>query len=626
MIEQILTNKAITTAVDALLKPTQKIFKKLIQSKHFSLHNSKLIASLHTIGTVKTLFYGADKAVELHTFFINPKIRLTYTEDKEQLNIHSIHDLNDTNHLLFTGTVGQGKSIFMRYLALQELGFGRLPLFIELKYVTKQKSLENLIEDIFENWLSDVLKSDIKKLLNSGHITLFLDAFDELSTEFITDTTRAIETYCRDFPNLKIVLSTRPHHTISQSPHFSTVELLPYEVDEQKSLIHKLVSDPEARSNLQDAIEAAPVEIQAVLMTPLMVVLFIQKYFHDFSAPQNLTDFYANIFDIVVNKHNQTKTGFVAQSHSGLNNPMLEAIFTRFCFNAAIKNQSAMARQDFLEVIQNAWHSNSIQYANKSTVDISKIADDFQKYMCLVLQEGEQYTFIHKSIQEFYTAKFIANLNAENSYKAFNLIQKQIPDHQIICQFIKQLNPFYYDKYYLLPNLNRLKTEYKLNENNHINRLAFIDSFKIKLSKFNQKINTIEYFLLPSENFIFEEHWYLILEECKSKEESQSLSILIEILKTLNMLNKQLKSLLPQMNCLEYNDGSRIKFANYHSEEFADISTELDQKFKLWKLSFADSKLIKDYFGLYPLALAQCHARIKAKEQELEDDIDLEFE
>ena len=80
------------------------------------------------------------------------------------------------------------------------------------------------------------------------------------------------------------------------------------------------------------------------------------------------------------------------------------------------------------------------------------------------------------------------------------------------------------------------------------------------------------------------------------------------------------------MNCLEYNDGSRIKFANYHSEEFADISTELDQKFKLWKLSFADSKLIKDYFGLYPLALAQCHARIKAKEQELEDDIDLEFE
>ena len=112
-------------------------------------------------------------------------------------------------------------------------------------------------------------------------------------------------------------------------------------------------------------------------MTPLMVVLFIQKYFHDFSAPQNLTDFYANIFDIVVNKHNQTKTGFVAQSHSGLNNPMLEAIFTRFCFNAAIKNQSAMARQDFLEVIQNAWHSNSIQYANKSTVDISKIACAF---------------------------------------------------------------------------------------------------------------------------------------------------------------------------------------------------------------------------------------------------------
>lgn len=629
LVAPILTQKAI----ESCLNKVSKIKNGIWNDTKFSFHNVQLVQSLQHIGIIKTLYHGANRNVELNEFFIEPKLKLNNAHSDKPIKINSLQEIQTERNILITGTVGQGKSVFMRYLALQELTYGKLPIFIECKYISSQKSIQFLLNEYFQNWLTEPKPNTISDLLNSGKITLFIDAFDEIGKDWITDTVSTIESYSRDFPKLKIIVSSRPHHTISHSTHFSTVELLPYDVDEQKSLIHKLVSDTEARNNLQDAIEAATVEIQAVLTTPLMVVLFIQKYLHDFSAPQNLTDFYANIFDIVVDKHNKTKTGFIAQSQSGLNNPTLESIFTRFCFDTAIKNQTAMARTELMNFIQKAWDSNSIQYADKSAVDINKIADDFQKYMCLVLQDGEQYTFTHKSIQEFYTAKFIANLSEKNACKVIDGLQRQISDHRTICRFIKQLNPYYYDKYYLLPNLNRLNAEYKLGENNHINRLAFIDLLEVVLEVFidHQKNNNNEAIwslnLTHKQNSILDKQTYLFLDEHNLILESTLFYIELEINEALEELFQQLTTPFSQLDDIEIEFVSpNFQYSQYFSDEFEDISPELSQQFNLWKRDYANSQLINDYFELYLLTLAQCRARIKAKEQELEDSMDLNFD
>ena len=349
----------------------------------------------------------------------------------------------------------------MRYLALQELSYGKIPLFIEFKYINGKNTLEKLIDEVFQNWLEQASKENIKSLLNSGNITLFLDAFDELSTEHLTDTMHTIDMYCRDFPNLQIVISSRPNHNISQHAQFKSISLLPYGRDEQKALIDKLVSDQESRQVLHQQVQASDTGIQEVLTTPLMVGLFIQKYLRNFSIPENMVDFYKDIFDLVTDKHSKTKTGFVAQSKSGLNNSDLEKIFTRFCFETARKSILVFDKETYLDILDFVIAKSGI--TPKVMPSTQLIAEDFEKYVCFILNDGDQYTFIHRSIQEFYVAKFMSKLNEQHIETVVNI--KIINSNDGIFDFLQQLNQYYFDKFFLLPKLGKLKQTLQIADN-----------------------------------------------------------------------------------------------------------------------------------------------------------------
>lgn len=455
-----------STGINLALKSFKPLYNSIKKGYSFSIHNSKLIHSLHNIGTVKTLFFGANHPVELNDFFINPNIQLEYGNKKTIQKIKSLNDLYQNNdasqpNILITGTVGQGKSILMRYLALQELSYGKIPLFIEFKYINGKNTLEKLIDEVFQNWLEQASKENIKSLLNSGNITLFLDAFDELPAEHLTVTMQAIDMYCRDFPNLQIVISSRPDHNISQHAQFKSISLLPYGLDEQNALVDKLVSDQESRQLLHQQIEASDTGIQEVLTTPLMVGLFIQKYLRNFSTPENIVDFYKDIFDLVTDKHNKTKTGFVAQSKSGLNNSDLEKIFTRFCFETARKSILVLDKDSYIEILDFATSKSII--APQIMPSTQLIAEDFEKYVCFILNDVDQYTFIHRNIQEFYVAKFISKLNEKHIETVVNI--RIINSNDGIFDFLQQLNQYYFDKFFLLPKLGKLKQTLQIADN-----------------------------------------------------------------------------------------------------------------------------------------------------------------
>lgn len=68
--------------------------------------------------------------------------------------------------------------------------------------------------------------------------------------------------------------------------------------------------------------------------------------------------------------------------------------------------------------------------------------NDFTKYLCLILQDGTEFTFIHRSIHEFYLAKFISKLEIENAKKIFNKKIKPIVVDNLTF-FISHLNKYF---------------------------------------------------------------------------------------------------------------------------------------------------------------------------------------
>lgn len=452
------TVKDVTELAKSKIKGYQAL-KKLTDN------NDDLMASLEKLMWVKTLFSGAEKPVNLFDFFQKPK--LGYLEE----NIFTIDNLSDigsltdiTNkNLIFRGTVGQGKSIFMRYLAIKDIvTTQRIPIFIELKNVSKNKSVIDLIKEYLAKWIGD--SEDVFNLvLKSGKVSIFLDAFDEIDSDLVQSTYKDINDLCQNYRKLDVIVSSRPDTIIINSQYFNVIDLQPYSSDEQIGLIENLVKDEDNKKFLIESINNSTHEVKEVLTTPLMVILFIKQYTVGFSVPNHVVDFYKNIFDVVTFTHDRSKGIEKRKSFSSLNQIQLESVFERFCFETFLAKTTVFDKEYFISLLRKSIEKNNIKDFN----DYNQLINDYTRFACLILLDGTKYTFIHKSIQEFYVARYISNLNEDMAEKVIQLKFYEEYVHGSYLEFLRVLKDYYYNKYYLLKSFDDYSSEvgFKFNNN-----------------------------------------------------------------------------------------------------------------------------------------------------------------
>ncbi|WP_151817321.1 NACHT domain-containing protein, partial [Acinetobacter oleivorans] len=402
---------ALKAAAPTILKEVTTFIRRKYDNykilNNLSENNEDLVCSISKLMSVKTLLTGADSPVNLFDFFQQPQLEYK----KINFCINHIEQIKDkleieSNNIVFKGTVGQGKSIFLRSLAIEDfIENKRIPVFIELKNISKSKGLIRLIKDYLSPWVGD--NEEIFKLvLKSGKISIFLDAFDEVDLDLYQETYNSIDNLTKNYPELKIIITSRPETIILQNPNFYTISLKPYSFKEQKGLIEKIVDDKENQQKLIDSVRSSSFEVRSVLNTPLMVVLYIKQYTFGFSVPQHVSDFYKNIFDVVTFTHDKSKGIEKRKSFSNLNQNQLEKVFERFCFESFLVRKTVFDKTLFVSLLQKSLKKNNISV----DIDYTDLINDYTRFACLILKDGSDYTFIHKSIQEYYVASFITNL------------------------------------------------------------------------------------------------------------------------------------------------------------------------------------------------------------------------
>jgi len=93
---------------------------------------------------------------------------------------------------------------------------------------------------------------------------------------------------------------------------------------------------------------------------------------------------------------------------------------------------------------------------NNFSENPDKFLNDIVTITCLILRDGEEYRFIHKSVQEFYTAAFIQKKPeswANEFYTRFqdkkNYSTVRAWDKEL--EFLHEIDKYRFEKYYLLP-------------------------------------------------------------------------------------------------------------------------------------------------------------------------------
>lgn len=456
----------VTAAVLAtLLKdPLTKAFSWTFIEALKGTRNQNIENSLKTLSTriievvkVKTIYKG-DKSIDLHEFYVPTRVNNVGTR------IECISDI-DSQSIVLEGTVGQGKSIFMRYLTYQEARQSkRVPIFFELRRLDDNQSLEEAISLTINNWIHLFSKEHFVKIAESGNLVLFLDGFDELPHETVKRLLNEIEGWCERYPDMQLIISARPESEIQKSNYFKVYKLSSYRFHEQSKLIDKLVEEEKSREILKQAIKDSTHEIKELLTTPLMVTLFVMTYRALSDIPKSQSEFYKALFSVLTSRHDKTKPDYKRQLSCNLNESQLQGVFEEFCYLTGNKNKLILSYDEAIEIIEKCLVNQKI---GGSPTDV---IEDFSKVVCLLLKDGLNYSFVHKSIQEYFYASFISKKPERAQEKFYLEYSKNIHLFYKIkeaIQFLKEASKYNYYKYFRLPVIEEYIEFYQIRKNSN---------------------------------------------------------------------------------------------------------------------------------------------------------------
>lgn len=405
-----------------------------------------LYRKIHKVRKVKTI-WQVDKAIDLESFYCDSHVVV----NKKRRKVVRLSDFEVNDNLVITGIAGQGKSIFLRHLCAAELTAGKyIPIFLELRRIQKGFTLQDRIYMAFKNLGLTVDDNLFDVLADSGKILLLLDAFDEVPDDEKQRVLTEIEDLSATREQLRIIVTTRPNNNIDMSSQFSVVQLDNLRGNEYKTVIHKLTGNSKLTNILIDSIERHTARIKDLLCTPLMVTLLIISYKAYQQLPTQLSGFYDSLFQTLLQRHDGSKPGYTRERRCKLDDIQYRHVFETLCIVAKESQESSFKHEDMYRFSMKALEQNDF----KENPD--RYLNDIVKITCLILRDGEEYRFIHKSVQEYYSAvyiqrkpepwvqKFYSRIRDKANYSLSRTWRKEL-------EFLSEIDKYRHDKYYMLP-------------------------------------------------------------------------------------------------------------------------------------------------------------------------------
>jgi len=447
----------------------------------------QLQANIRQIGKITTI--ASREASTIDQIYYPSRVKLGKSA-KRQIAFASELFTSNSRVTLIIGTAGQGKSVFLRYLCLRDLDLqGNLPLFVELRKIDLTKSLTTLLlEHLASLGIGDENPEEILKiLLKSGKTRLFLDGYDEINREYSLRTKAEITKLVRDFNKLEILITSRPgaiSQHLNDAFEIHQCEVAPISPSEHDEFFQRIGVPLETKERLLGAISRSRAEIKLLLSTPLMLTLLVKTCATQQDLPDTLPEFYDSLFNVLSSTHDGTKPGYVRQKATNLGNTDLEKLFCAFSFaSKELFKRNSLSHRQFEDSFSNATKISDVKCS------IEGFKTDVTETICLMVKDGLDTAFIHKSIQEYYAARFIHTLEDKTQAVAIlELIEKaNIFEWISEIQFLEDFKDRTYENSIGIPHANNLINELCLKSNKTTisprKLTKFIRQFDISISR-----------------------------------------------------------------------------------------------------------------------------------------------
>lgn len=450
------TTSLLRPVIGDIYKSTKGGLKKAFENWNGIYFPQKISEKIHSLENIKTL-WSRDTEVSILNFYYPSNISIGF--GRRSKPARSLSDIGDGN-IVIQGIVGQGKSVLLRYLALQEARNEqnpRIPIFLELRTLSSSLNLRTAIYKHLESYDINIEDTAFDHIAKSGKFVLFLDGFDELDEKLVKDTINDLVLLAKKYHEMQIVISSRPGGEIQKVNGFKVARIAPLRDKDYAPFLEKLGLNRTRIFDITEAIKNSPNKISGLITTPLMLTLVVIVYESEKEIPSNLPDFFERLFQTVFTRHDRLKAAFERKHHSGLSERKLQSLFEAFCFMTI---RSGFGRSLSFEQFGEAFKLAQ-EYSDKCECKEENFKADIIKVACLMLEEGiDTTTFLHKSVLEYYAAAYIKHCTEGVAEFFYEEAVDNFKTWREVLIFLSNIDPYRFSKHYAPREIDAIENEF----------------------------------------------------------------------------------------------------------------------------------------------------------------------
>lgn len=356
---------------------------------------------------VKTLIYR-HVPQDLYSFY--ECVGVQYNEKVIKTdNIENIISIN--NKIIITGTGGIGKTTLLKHLFLNTIEeTAYIPVLIELRAANAIDNEKlNIKELIYENLVNNGFKIEEEYFdysMEQGAYVILFDGFDEVNREKFQKITTEITALSNKYPQNKYIVTSRPTDDFVGWNDYVEMQSMELSKEQALHLIEKIEFDENVKKIFYKELnETLYDKYQSFASNPLLLTIMLLTFDNRASIPDKLNDFYEQAFATLFNMHDATKEAYVRDIRSGLGCEDFKMIFAYFCFKSYFTGENEfneISLRKYLQMCQNKF--GNIKF------DIDNFLTDLTQSVCMLVKEGINYRFTHRSFQEYFAAWYTCKL------------------------------------------------------------------------------------------------------------------------------------------------------------------------------------------------------------------------
>lgn len=355
-------------------------------------------------------------------------------------------------------TGGSGKTMMMRHLFVDTINkTAHVPIFVELRELnTSELTLLQLINKKLHDNKFDFNDVYIEKAFIAGHFTLLLDGFDEVIESKRENVIKQIEEIADKYDQNYILLSSRPDNSLNKWTLFNVWEVQPLNLNLALELIEKTEADEDIKEKFTKALNDGLFEKhKSFLSNPLLLSIMLITYRESANIPHKISTFYERAYTALFEQHDARKA-YHREKRTKLDISEFRKVFSAFCFLTYNKSIYSFSKPEVFDYLEKAQKVTGLDFRKEDFLN------DAIQAVCLLVQDGMDITFSHRSFQEYFTALFVSQMNDIAKQERFlNSLwtnnTRFIGDVENIIELLFEIKPEIIEKAFIIPKLTELE-------------------------------------------------------------------------------------------------------------------------------------------------------------------------